>query len=237
MRMALITTLLLGFSAPAAAQDFTQPGQTARPVDGGCISLAVVDVTPGDAEWTWFVGGGGGARSLGRAEERGVGMVRLVGEVTVPLMNIGGGYGGPAHLRAGPYVSAETSFEGGLGEGGLSLTIGQVQHARWGTFGIRLGGGLGGVVDQNGQLQRTAFVSGTFSWGVLSVPGRYRNERGACDPVRTGPEHLFSSGFRIFATGRAPLRESDGYSLVIGVEIEPGFLFGPFSIERLIGAR
>ncbi len=238
MRTALLTLSITALALPAAAQDFTDPGMTRRPVDGVCISLAVQDVTPGDAEWTWFVGGGGGGRSLGRAEERGVGMLRLGGEVTVPLANIGGiDYGGPVHLRVGPYLLAETSFEGGLGEGGVSLTLGQVRHARWGTFGVRFGGGVGAQLDARGQLQRTSFVSATISWGVLSVPGRFRPERGACDPPREGPRHLFSSGLRIFATGRAPLSGVDGYSIVIGVEIEPGFLFGPYSLERLIGAR
>jgi len=224
-------------ASPAAAQDFREPGVRARPEDGACIELAVIDTAPGDAEWTVLVGGGGGARNLSRGDEAGEGMLRLVGEMTVPLTNIGGpDYGGAVHLRAGPYVLAETAFDGGLGEGGVSLTIGQVRHARWGTFGIRFGGGMGARWHAEGQARRRAFVSATLSWGVLSVPGRHR-ERGACDEPRSGPRHLYASGFRIFATGRAPLHGVDGYSLIIGVEIEPGFLAGPFSIERLIGAR
>ncbi len=237
LRIAVATTvLLLGASARAqdvsAVSDSRLWGTDDDPTEAeGCIGILVIDAFPALAEWTWWIGVGGGAREVGIVGERGLVALELGGAVTFPFATVGHpGYGGPVHLRVGPWIQGETAFDGVLGEGGLELLIGQVRHARWGTFGLRFGGGYG--IDEVGT---SAHLAATLYWGVHSVPDRYW-PRGACDDPHPRATHAFATGFRIFATGRWLAEDGRGFALIAGIEIEPTYLFPPYSLAKLIGS-
>jgi hypothetical protein len=219
-------------STTSAQSDSRRWGTDDDPTnEEGCISILVIDALPALAEWTWWIGVGGGAREVGIPGERGLVALRLGGAVTFPLASVGEpSYGGPVHLRWGPWIQAETAFDGVLGEGGLELHLGQERHARWGTFGVRVGAGYG--IDETGTAPHAAL---TLYWGVHSVPDRYW-PRGACDPPRPRATHAFATGFRIFATGRLLFEDARGYALIAGIEIEPTYLFPPISLAKLIGS-
>ncbi|MBL8956194.1 MAG: hypothetical protein JNK82_35810 [Myxococcaceae bacterium] len=220
--------LALGIALLASA---ATPEQQERDERGACIMILITDTNPARAEWTWWLGAGGGLRDFRTAASRAVFAARLGAGVSFGLATLPDpGYGGPYELRWGPWLGAETQLDGALGEGGLEVSFGQEHHARWGTYSVRLGGGYG--FDAGGP---SPHLSITATGGVRSVPARY-TERGACDPPAMPLTHAFASGVRIFATLRVPFAGARGIAFVAGLEFEPSFFLPPYSLSRWLGS-
>ncbi|MFO0686105.1 MAG: hypothetical protein U0234_28850 [Sandaracinus sp.] len=229
---------LLAAAPLASAQDETV-----------CADVALHIAKPATAEWTEWLGIGGGWGTLGTPGEHADLVVRAGGAVDFELGQIGSAqqYGGPVELRMGPWVGADGTFGESAREplvaleGGLSLDVGQTSHAQWGDFALRVGAGvaLGSLYAAS-----TTVPSGsiTLTWGVRSVPDRYRwgggcvTERGieAIDTGAPASEHALASGARLFGTVRV---DGDAvYTLLLGIELEPSFFFPPYTDGRWIGA-
>ncbi|WP_433927264.1 hypothetical protein AB3662_29630 [Sorangium cellulosum] len=222
---ALLALLVTGGARVAGAQE---EGASR----GACILLAIIESTPAVAEWSWWLSGGGGA-TLGGASAGGLGVLGVGSEMTTGLASFGseGMYGGPMELRWGPWFGVLTDLDGARGEGGLLLSVGQVRHARWGTYALRLGGGLG-----DDRLGRAPHLALTLTGGVRHVEGRI-SERGACDPPAAPAPSALASGLRLFATARAGLGDERAWQLTFGVELEPSFLLPPHSLSKWIGVH
>lgn len=205
-----------------------------------CPDVGLTIAKPADAEWTVWIGAGGGSGDLGGSDHA-VFAVRAGAAVDFELARFGPEhqYGGPVLVRAGPWIGGETLLDTHFAEAGLTIDLGQTYHAQWGTVGLRLGGG-GAMRDLDWSLAGSV----TLTWGVRSVPERYR-DGGACVGrdgelwgVDTGPPAsavAFASGMRLFGTLRAT---TEGYAAVIvGVEFEPTFVLPPYSLSRWGGSR
>lgn len=215
-----------------------------------CADVALSVAKPATAEWTEWLGVGGGWGALGTSGEHAALDVRAGGAVDFEAFHAGDPmqYGGPVTLRIGPWIGADGTFgesprEPAVAiEGGLSLDLGQTSHAQWGDFALRIGAGVS-LAQLRGPSTTLPSGSVTLTWGVRSVPDRYRFG-GACvgeDGTLTaiddgGPanDHALASGVRLFGTARI---DGDGIvSLVFGLELEPSFVFPPYSLWRAIGA-
>lgn len=213
---------------------------TARAQERGCAGVGLSVAKPAVVEWTWWLGVGGGLGDL-RGDDDPDLALRAGAALDLSIARLGDphGYGGQVEVRAGPWLGAETLLDTHFVEGGTTIDLGQTYHAQWGTFGLRLGAG--------GALREDSWSpagSVTLTWGVRSVLARYR-DGGACVGrdgelwgVDTGPPpdaFALASGIRLFATGRLT---TDGYAtLIFGIEIEPTFLFPPYSLSRFGGSR
>jgi hypothetical protein len=218
-----------------------------------CAGVGLSFAKPATAEWTEWLGVGGGwgalaSQGVGAPSEHAALLVRAGGAVDFELGQIGSElqYGGPVELRLGPWIGADGTFGESPREplvaleGGLSFDVGQTSQAVWGDFGLRVGAGV-----MLGRLTPSTVPSGslTLTWGIRSVLDRYR-EGGGCvtehglEGIDTGPpasDHALASGIRLFVTARV-----DGeavYALTLGVEFEPSFFFPPYSLGRWIGSR
>ncbi len=228
----LATTFVAWLVSPALAQ-----GQ-----ERTCADIALQFARPAVAEWTYWLGAGGGWDALGHLNERAVADLRLGGGVDFSIAHIGPErqYGGPVEVRLGPWVQAATHLDDVVLEGGAMLDVGQTSHARWGTFGLRVGVGSQGLDARGFRLAGSV----TLTYGVRWAPERY-SMGGGCveadgvreeDPGRPTQDHGFVSGIRLFGTARVDADEV--YSLVFGVEFEPTFFFPPYENDlRWIGAR
>ncbi len=214
--------------------------------DEVCAGVALRLAKPAAAEWSEWIGVAGGWGSLGSPGEHADLLVRVGGGVDFELAQAGNPqqYGGPVELRMGPWIQADGTFGESPRdpsvalEGGLSFDLGQTSHAQWGDYALRVGAGA--IASASGWRPSGSL---TIAWGVRSVLDRYV-EGGACvgadggfDSVFEGrprSDHALASGIRVFATARV---DGDAvYSLVIGFELEPTFLFPPYSLPRWIGA-
>lgn len=227
----VVLVLLVALVAPSPA----------RAQEAACADVGLSFARPALAEWSDWIGVGGGIARIGQPDHSAVFALRVGGGVDFSIARIGSEqrYGGPVEVRSGPWLGAETTFRTSTLEGGLMLDFGQTAHARWGTFALRVGGGV--------QLQDERWApagSVTLSWGVRSVLGRY-SDGGGCvrangrteivEPGVPRRSHAHASGIRIFGTGRL---DGDGHAmLVFGVEIEPTFVLPPYSGGRFIGTR
>lgn len=224
----LLTCLAL-LSAPllAEAQEVERRGSA-----GGCIALLIRDVIPAVAEPSFWISGGGGVRFRDGARD-GLGILGAGAEVTAGLATLGSEhrYGGPFELRWGPWTNVVTDLSGARAEGGLLLSVGQVKHAQWGTYALRVGGGIG-----DDGLGLSPHVVATLTGGVRYVEGRY-SFRGACDPTARPEPSAFASGVRVFGSARAALTGEGGFQLTFGLELEPTFFFPPYSLRKWIGAH
>lgn len=192
------------------------------------------DAEPATAEATAWLGVGGGLRQSVsgypllapqlRQGPRALGFAELDfgGEISFQLGTFGGRYDA-YEFRSGMFIDSAVSDHAVLGELGASLLFTQVEHAQFGTFDIRAGGGAGLYDDV---LVPHAVV--TLSGGVRSFRCRYREGRKAI---------AFGSVLRLFLTTR--VRPTLEYPLeaVFGVEVEPSFLLPPWSWMKLAGAR
>jgi hypothetical protein len=224
---ALFTSSVLFSAGPLSAQEI----QVAGPVKG-CILLLIREAVPARAEWSWWLSGGGGALwRLGKDSLR-LGVAGAGAEVSFALAQLGKQhrYGGPVELRWGQWAMGSSDFHGGRGEVGLLMSVGQVAHAQWGTYALRLGGGYG-----DDTLGRRPHVVATFTGGVRYVADRY-HDRGACDPPARAKDSAFASGARLFATARSTLDTDRAWQLTFGVEIEPSWFFPPYSLHKWIGS-
>jgi hypothetical protein len=220
---------LLGALAALLASS-TALAQTARRPGGEdtCILLLIQEAHPARAEWSAWIGGGGGFSEGRGAQGEGVGALTAGGEVTYPFGQLSDGrhYGGAFLLRAGAWAGFSTTFSGGLGEGGLLLSFGQASHAQWGTYSLRAGVGYG---DDLGAEGLHAVV--TLTGGVMSVLGRY-SERGACDSPARPRRDAWASSIRLFGTVRAALIGEPLTQWIFGIELTPSYLFPPYSLYR-----
>jgi hypothetical protein len=217
----MLGSLALAAPRPAAAQDVAGPGVP------GCIALLVRDAVPANLEWSYWLAGGGGSGKGG-----GQGLVGVGTEATTGLATFGDPhhYGGPFELRWGPWWGLVSDLRGVRGEGGLTWLFGQTQHAQWGTYGLRLGGGFG----DDGLGSAPHFVA-TLTGGIRQVEGRYA-DRGACDPPMQPKAVAFATGIRLFASARTVFSAERPWQLTFGIELEPSFFFPPYSLQKWIGA-
>jgi hypothetical protein len=228
-RPVLITLAFLSALAlprPAAAQEI----QISGPLQD-CILLLVHDTVPAAAETSWWLTGGGGVR-LADGGSDGLGILGAGAEVTVGLTTFGSPrrYGGPVELRWGPWAGGLTDLGGVRVEGGLLMSVGQVRHAQWGTYALRIGGGFG---DDGLGLAPHAVV--TLTGGVRYVGARF-HPRGACDPPAAQEPDAFATGARLFGSARAALEGEGLWQLTFGIELEPTFFFPPYSLGKWIGS-
>lgn len=233
MRCISIALLSLALLAPLSAH--------AQSREGICADVRLGMAKPAVAEWTYWLGAGGGWGALGNLNERAIVDLRLGGGVDFSIAREGSErhYGGPLEVRLGPWIQAATSIDDVVLEGGAMLDIGQTAHAQWGTFGMRVGIGTRG----DAQGFRVA-GSLTLTYGVRYAPERY-SDGGGCveedglhivDAGREVQDHGFVTGIRLFGTARVDAENV--YSLVFGVELEPTFFFPPYESQgRWIGAR
>lgn len=188
-------------------------------------------VRPAHMEWSWWLGGGAGSeRSSGRGKLAGVvsaGADASWQVATFPLFR----YGGPAEVRWGTWASALTDLHGARGEGGGELVFGQTEHAQFGTYALRLGGGAG-----DDALGRGAHWTATIAGGVWLVEARHFFYDACSAPPR--PREVGrGAGLRLFATVRATPGEARRSVLLFGIELDPSFLLPPHAIEKWIGAE
>lgn len=225
----LVTCLALLSTAHRAEAQEVEPRE---PPTEACIAILIRDAVPAVAEPSFWIAGGGGVHFRdGDGARDGLGILGVGGEVTAGLATLGsdGKRGNPVELRWGPWTSLVTDFTGARAEGGLLLSVGQVRHARWGTYALRVGGGLG-----DDGLGLAPHVVATLTYGVRYVEGRY-SDRGACDPPANPQPSAFASGVRVFGSARAALAGEGGFQLTFGLELEPTFFFPPYSLGKWIG--
>ncbi|MBK8253818.1 MAG: hypothetical protein IPK82_14280 [Polyangiaceae bacterium] len=158
--------------------------------------------------------------NLGKGGPSEVTFVNAGFDVTTPVWIFGGGYGGSSELRFGPWIAYQSLLGvGSMGEGGLTLVLTKTEHAQWGTFGVRMGGGYG--------LDNQAHFVATFWGGVRYVP------------VRAGesPDGIANkvTGIRIVASVHHQLDPENISALVFGVEFEPEYLLPPYSPYKWAG--
>lgn len=241
-RAALATLVALSVAALAARVDAQETT---------CAGVGLSFAKPATAEWTEWLGVGGGWGALGSSgapSEHAALLVRAGGAVDFELARVGSElqYGGPVELRLGPWIGADGTFGESPREplvaleGGLSFDVGQTSQAVWGDFGLRVGAGVA-----LGRISSGGVPSGslTLTWGIRSVLDRYRDGGGCVtehglEGIDTGPpasEHALASGIRLFVTARVDGEAA--YALTLGVELEPSFFFPPYSPGRWIGAR
>ncbi|UQA57234.1 hypothetical protein [Polyangium aurulentum] len=221
---AFLLASLLAF-APRAARAQERAG--GRP----CIRLLLIESTPANLEWTWWLAGGGGVQGGGGAPSVSIPSLGIGTEATAGLAQIGSPsrYGGPFELRWGPWWGLTTDLEGMRGEGGLTMSFGQVEHAQWGTYALRIGGGFG-----DDGLGPAPHLVATLTGGVRYAPARH-SERGACDPDPQPKGIAFVTGVRLFASARTALAPQNPWQITFGLEFEPTFFLPPYSLRKLAG--
>ena len=221
-----LSTLALLAPTNAMAQEVT----VREPVVG-CIALLLRDSVPANFEWAYWASGGGGFHTTDSS--RGFGVLGVGTEGTTGLFEVGAKhrYGGPFEFRGGPWWSLVSDFRGARAEGGYVISFGQVSHAQWGTYTLRMGGGLG----EDGLGLSQHFVA-TLTGGVRYAGQRY-SERGACDPKPRPKSIAMVDQFRLFATARSTLKDGAPWQFTFGVEFSPTFFLPPYSLGKWIGAR
>lgn len=218
---------IFAFLAPAsaAAQEIAVDG----PIHA-CIALLLRDSTPADLEWSYWIAGGGGYR-FGDDGKTSLGVLGVGTEATAQVATFSPNrYGGAFEFRTGPWWGVVSDFSGMRAEGGMLLSFGQVSHAQWGTYALRLGGGMG-----DDGLGLSPHVVATVTGGIRYAGARY-TERGACDPKPTPKEVSFVSNVRLFATARATIEADRPWQLTFGLELDPTFFLPPYSLGKWIGA-
>ncbi len=196
-----------------------------------CPAILLIDTIPANLEWTYWVTGGGGFDTE-RTKER-FGVLGLGMESTTAFFEAGDKYqyGGPYEFRGGPWWNLVSDLNGMRAEGGFLLSFGQIRHAQWGTYTVRVGGGMG---DDRMGLSPHFVV--TLTGGIRSALGRY-HERGACDP-KPGPKAIDRADtFRLFATTRSTLANDAPWQFTFGVEFSPSFFLPPYSLGKWIGSN
>lgn len=196
-----------------------------------CPAILLIDAVPANLEWTYWVTGGGGLDSTGSKERFGVLGAGI--EATVGMGTAGAKYqyGGPFEFRGGPWWNINSDFSGMRVEGGYVLSFGQISHAQWGTYTVRVGGGTG-----DDRIGLSPHFVVTLTGGIRSALGRY-SERGACDPLPQSKVAVLADTFRLFATARSTLADGAPWQFTFGVEFSPTFFLPPYSLGKWIGAR
>jgi hypothetical protein len=188
---------------------------------------------------TWVTAAGGWERAPSGRPSGSLGLVGVGAETTFgPVLRWRGFPAGgrwqrdfdrEAELRVGAWASGATRLEGGLLEGGATVHLGAVNHAEWGSFDARAGGGYGTI-----EAARSPYVVVALAWGTRSFQERY----GDCGPVHgsgSPPAHGFGSVLRPVLTVRRSLDGLAVTQLTVGIELSPTFLLPPYSWWRLAG--
>lgn len=196
-----------------------------------CIDLLLLDAIPANLEWTYWVTGGGGFHS-DRTNER-FGVLGFGMESTSSIFETSRKYqyGGPYEFRGGSWWNMTSDMSGMRAEGGFLFSFGQVNHAQWGTYAVRVGGGMG-----DDRLGLSPHFVLTLTGGIRSALGRY-HERGACDPEPAPKAIDRADTFRLFATTRSTLAKDAPWQFTFGVEFSPSFFLPPYGLGKWIGAR
>jgi len=198
----------------------------------GCIALLLTDAIPANLEWSYWITAGGGLDTTGSGKRFGVlgagfESTTEIGTVSKEKYQ----YGGPYEFRAGPWWNFVSDFQGMRAEGGYTLSFGQVSHAQWGTYAVRVGGGIG-----EDRLGLSPHFVVTLTGGIRAAMERY-SERGACDPKPSPKGIAMADHFRLFATARSTLAEGAPWQFTFGVEFSPTFFLPPYSLGKWLGAK
>lgn len=177
---------------------------------------ARADESPAEIS-AWAGIGAGGVDALESVEQ--LAIVTFGTDMTYRMLLIGGEY----ELRIGPFLGAAVSDVLAIGETGLELTFSEDGHAQWGTFDVRAGGGNGLVF---GELTPHWVVTATG--GIRSFANRFDSSQ---DLVS------FGSVFRAYGTLRLRPDSPHLWDISFGIELEPTFLFPPYSLSKLMGAN
>lgn len=217
--------LLLWSGEEALAQEVQLSGPLMA-----CPALLLRDAVPPKIEWTYWVTGGGGLDSTGSKSRFGVWGGGIEGTVGIAYGGAKHQYGGPYEFRGGPWLNIFSDFGGFRAEGGYVLSFGQVRHAQWGTYSVRVGGGNG-----DDRIGLSPHFVVTLTGGIQAAVGRY-SERGACDPAPRPKIIGRADTFRLFASARSTLAEGAPWQFTFGVELSPTFFLPPYSLGKWIGA-
>lgn len=183
---------------------------------GAMPALARADESPAEVS-AWFGVGSGGRdvpETVAQLVEVTFGM-----DMTYRMLLIGGEY----ELRIGPFLNTAVSDVLAIGETGIELTFSEDGHAQWGTFDIRAGGGNGIVF---GELTPHWVVTATG--GIRSFANRFDSSQDLIS---------FGSVFRSYGTLRLRPDSPHPWDISFGIEVEPTFLFPPYSLSKLMGAN
>lgn len=221
---------LLPLSLIAAAPTNALADEPARG-EFTCIALLLLDAVPAQVEWSYWVSGGGGW-TVG-PQTNGLRVLGLGMEATTQLAKLTTSqrYGGAFELQGGPWWGMTTDLQGVRAEGGYVLSLGQESHAQWGTYALRIGGGLG-----DDSLGLSPHFVATLTGGIRFAGDRY-SERGACDPKPKPKPTGLAESVRLFATARTTFADGAPWQLTFGVEFTPSFFLPPYGLGKWIGAR
>jgi hypothetical protein len=221
-----LSTLIVLAPDDAAAQEVAYAGPIIA-----CPAILLIDATAANFEWSYWVTGGGGLDTTGSGKRFGVIGAGVEGTTQLATTTTQYQYGGPYEFRGGPWWNVVSDFRGARAEGGYVLSFGQVHHAQWGTYTVRVGGGMG-----EDRLGLSPHFVVTVTGGIRYAGERY-SERGACD-LKPEPKTIaMADHFRLFATARSILAEGAPWQFTFGVEFSPTFFLPPYSLGKWIGAR
>lgn len=176
---------------------------------------------PAAVEATWDVGAGVGTRLVPEDGLETFGEVGFGGEFSFQI----GAFeatGNRFEFRTGPFVQTALSETSVLGEIGASIVFTEEDHAQWGTFDVRVGGGSGAVYGAP-----LSHLVVTATGGIRSFKNRFGGEE---------PDVAFGSVLRLFLTTRWRPGTDYPFDAVFGLELEPTFLLPPWSWMKLAGA-
>jgi len=221
-----LSALIILTAEGAAAQEVELPGPIVA-----CPAILLLDSIPANLEWSYWITAGGGLDTMGSGRQ--FGAFGAGTEVTTQLAATGKKYqyGGAYEFRGGPWWNIVSDFRGTRAEGGYVVSFGQIQHAQWGTYSVRVGGGIG-----DDRLGLSPHFVVTVTGGVRYAGERY-SERGACDPKPEPKAVAMVDQFRLFATARSTLVQGAPWQFTFGVEFSPTFFLPPYSLGKWIGAR
>jgi hypothetical protein len=226
VQFAALGVAAAGLVVPARAS--AQEVHITGPIQA-CIAILLRESTPASLEWSYWIAGGGGLDSTGSGDRFGVLGAGI--EATTGIAQLGRKYqyGGPFEFRGGPWWNITSDFSGVRAEGGYVLSFGQVYHAQWGTYALRIGGGIG-----DDSLGLSPHFVATLTGGVRLASERY-SARGACDPKPTPKALGMADNVRLFATARSTLADGAPWQFTFGVELSPTFFLPPYSLGKWIG--
>jgi hypothetical protein len=190
----------------------------ARADDGsaprGCISLAVVDVTPATVEMDPWLRAAVGTALAPSPADRSRHLAWDLGAGTAATLRLlGSPYSAPSlELRGGPWLGLGTNLRTLVLEGGGALAMGDTGRSDWLAFGLRggvsypVGEGVAGVV--------------ALTWGFRDVPRRDRGERAFCRRRNPPAAFALSRMVRGALSLYRQLRGEPDYRVMLGIELD-----------------
>jgi hypothetical protein len=187
------------------------------------IHAGSAQAEPAAVEGTWDVAGGVGTRLVPEKGLETFGEVGFGGELSMQIAKFAA-TGNQFEFRTGPFIQTALSNTSVLAEVGALVTFTEEDHAQWGTFDLRFGGGYGAVFGDP-----LAHVVVTATGGIRSFKNRFYGGRERQD-------FAFGSVLRLFLTTRWRPATDYPFEAVFGIEVEPSFLLPPWSWMKLAGA-